>query len=108
VKILKVLFLGIAIVFAFSSCKQAVDVKPEDRILMVNDKLYYGTNETGPMGASDAVEGKILSTVNANQIPTKNGQSNFGEKGAFYTSDPDLGFVMVQINDEWYVFYVEK
>lgn len=100
--------LGIVVVFIFSSCGQVVDVKPEDRILMVNDKLYYGSDETGPMGLSDAIEGKIQSTVNANEIPKENGQSNFGEVGASYTNDPDLGLIMVQINGEWYVFYIEK
>ena len=107
-KNIKMLFIGIAFICIFSSCGQEVYVKPEDRIIMVNDKLYYGTTETGPMGFSDAIEGTIQSTVNANEIPQKNGQSNFGEVGASYTDDADLGFIMVQINDEWYVFYAEK
>jgi len=107
-KKLIMLFLGIVFICIFSSCGQEADVKPEDRILMVNNTLYYGTTETGPMGISDAIEGTIKSTVNANEIPQKNGQSNFGEVGASYTDDADLGFIMVQINDEWYVFYAEK
>lgn len=76
----------------------------QDRILMVNDILYYDTNETGPMGDSGAVAGEILSTVEAGTIPAESGQSNFGEVGASYTYDSGDGFIMVFIDNEWYVF----
>jgi len=60
------------------------------------------------MGDSGAVGGKILSTVKANQIPTENGQSNFGGVGNYYIDDINGdGFIMVFINDSWYCFYTE-
>ena len=42
-------------------------VNPEERIIMINDKLYYGTLETGPMGDSGCVEGEITSSVEKKQ-----------------------------------------
>ena len=59
----------------FLFIKQQNSVKPEERIIMINNKLYYGTSETGPMGDSGCVEGNILSSIDKNEIPTENGQS---------------------------------
>ena len=81
-------------------------VNPEERILMINDKLYYGTLETGPMGDSGCVEGEITSSVEKNKIPSENGQSNFGNIGSHYTKDDGNGQVMVSIEDKWYWFKV--
>lgn len=81
------------------------DMKPEDRLLMVNDKLYCGTAQTGPMGDAGAVEGKIDSVSQTGIIPEQNGQSNFGGIGCAYTQDYGDGFIMVLIGDEWFCFY---
>lgn len=56
--------LVVLLLLAVMGCsKKEQEVLPEDRILMVNDILYYGTEETGPMGDAGSVEGKILSTT---------------------------------------------
>ena len=86
----------------FLFIKQQNSVKPEERIIMINNKLYYGTSETGPMGDSGCVEGNILSSVEKNEIPTENGQSNFGYIGNPYTSDFGNGKIMVQTDNNWY------
>lgn len=84
------------------------DIKPEERLLMVNDKLYYGTAETGPMGDSGAVAGKIASVSQNGEMPKQNGQSNFGGIGNSYTRDDGDGFIMVSIEDEWFCFYEQR
>jgi hypothetical protein len=87
-------------------------VKPEDRLLMADGRLFYGADETGPYGARvvDDPFGEIVSTVKPDEVPTEDGQSNFGEIGATYvrpTSEDDE-FIMVEIDEAWYVFYAEK
>lgn len=80
---------------------------PEDRILMVNDTLYYGTEEKGPMGDADCVEGEILSSAEAGAVPEENGQSNFGGIGNPYTFDSGDGAIMVFVDEEYYWFYAK-
>ena len=91
-----------------SKKEETQEVAPEDRILMVNDTLYYGTTETGPMGDADSVEGKILSTTQGGEVPTENGQSNFGGVGNPYTYDDGNGGIMVFIDEEYFWFYKEN
>lgn len=75
-------------------------------ILKVNDKLYYGTAEVGPMGDAGSVEGKIQSWVKPDEVPTQNGASNFGCVGNPYTYDfDDEGEIMVLLEDlEYHIF----
>ena len=82
--------------------------KPEERILMHNGTLYYGTAETGPMGDSGAVSGRISSSVGPEEIPAEDGQSNFGCIDNPYTGDYGDGFIMVFVDEEWYCFYTEE
>ena len=74
----------------------------KNRLLMVNDTLYYGTDLTGPMGDSEAVAGEITSEISDGAVPTENGQSNFGCVGNAYTIGEET--IMVQIGEEWFVF----
>ena len=74
----------------------------KNRLLMVNDTLYYGTDQTGPMGDSEAVAGEIMSETSEGAVPTENGQSNFGCVGNAYTIGEET--IMVQIDEEWYIF----
>ena len=91
-------------VICLCSCSNQNNFNPEERIIMINDKLYYGTEETGPMGDSGCVDGEIISSVEKDEIPTENGQSNFGALGNPYTKDYGNGEVMVNINDQWFWF----
>ncbi len=74
----------------------------KNRLLMVNDTLFYGTDQTGPMGDSEAVAGEITSETSEGAVPTENGQSNFGCVGSSYTMGEET--IMVQIDEEWFVF----
>ena len=74
--------------------------------LKVNGKLYYGTEEDGPMGDSGCVEGRIVGTVGEGETPTDDGYSNFGSVGKGYTYD-DNGSIQVFTPDGcWRYFKV--
>jgi len=89
--------------------KETLTVDENEKILKVNDTLYYGTEETGPMGDADAVEGYIQDTVEAGVVPVENGTSNFGCVGNPYTYDFGDGWIMVFMEDEAYhIFYAEE
>lgn len=92
---------------AANGSREKKEVSPEDRILMVEGKLYYGTAEIGPMGDSGSVGGEIQSSVNEDELPSEEGQSNFGGIGNSYTWDTGNGGIMVFIEDEWYWFYTD-
>lgn len=77
----------------------AFDLKP---MLMLDGNLYLDTGKEEPMGASIAIDGEILSTVEQTKKPAENGQSNFGFVGSNYCID-EHG-VVVQINDKWIRF----
>ncbi len=67
---------ALVLLLAAAGCSsKARKAEPEDRILMVNDILYYGTEETGPMGDAGCVEGKIQSSAEAGETPAENGPS---------------------------------
>ena len=78
-----------------------------EMILKINDTLYYGTDEVGPMGDSGCVEGEILSSVDNDLIPTENGSSNFGCVGNPYTYDFGDGEIMIALEDNWHFFYAK-
>ena len=82
--------------------ENALAMAYESRLLMVNDTLYYGTDQTGPMGDAGAVAGEIASETSEGAVPTENGQSNFGCVGNAYTIGEES--IMVQIDEEWYIF----
>ena len=93
---------------AAGSPESADGSEPADRILMHNGTLYYGTDETGPMGDSGAVCGRIVSSSGPDEIPAEDGQSNFGCIDNPYTEDYGDGFIMVFVDDEWFCFYTEQ
>ena len=62
----------------------------------------------GPMGDANAVEGEIVSSVDSNEIPSQNAESNFGCIGNPYTYDFDDGWVMILMDDGLYhISYVK-
>ncbi|MBS6395971.1 MAG: hypothetical protein KH452_02285 [Clostridiales bacterium] len=83
-----------------------------EMVIRVNDTLYYGSDETGPMGDSGCIEGHIASSVESTEIPGENGVSNFGCVGNPYTYDDGDGAIMVCVGEgketEYVWFYAEK
>ena len=48
-------------------------------MVMVGGKLYYDTGKESTInGRCGVMDGKITSTVDGSEIPTKDNQSNFG------------------------------
>lgn len=82
--------------------ENALAMAYENRLLMVNGTLYYGTEQTGSMGDSEVVAGEIMSETSEGAVPTENGESNFGCVGNAYTIGEET--IMVQIGEEWFVF----
>lgn len=94
---------GVTETVADEMCEELPDLNTP--ILKINDILYYDTNETGPMGVADAVEGYIQTSVKENEIPAENEESNFGCVGNAYTKDNGDGWIMVLMDDEeWHIF----
>ena len=100
----------------FSACTSGVPnqssksnaTNTEEQLFMINGKLYYGTDEVGPMGDASAVEGKIASSVDSTEIPLQNAESNFGCIGNPYTYDFDDGMIMILMDDDEYHIFYEK
>ncbi len=76
-------------------------------MVMVNSKIYIDTGEMpedtifeNPLNSN--FDGTIASTVNGNERPTQNDQSNFGEDFGYRIIDAES--IAIYINEEWYVF----
>lgn len=111
--LLVVLAAIIAVIGTFTSAankeSEELPVSVEKCILNVNDALYYGTDETGPMGDSGCVAGNIRSTVDSGEVPLNNEESNFGCIGNPYTYDEGDGSIMVLMQDEeWHWFHISE
>lgn len=79
-----------------------------DRIpmVMIKDQLYLDTGKKMSVKIDDStILGTITSEVDSSEIPTQNGQSNFGCVGAAYTYYDDG--IVVMINNEWQFFRKE-
>lgn len=89
----------------------SADTKDEfsSRLLMAGGKLYYGTSEIGPMGDAGSVDGHITASLEPEETPDTEGQSNFGCIGNPYTRDFGDGMIMVLSEDkEWHIFRAEE
>lgn len=82
-------------------------VEPElsDRIpmVMVNGALYYDTGEESTLdGRCGTYDGEITSTVEGTEIPSEDGQSNFGTGYPYqYTGE---GQIDLLIDGKWMIF----
>lgn len=107
------IYMVLLIAFILSGCSRKQEDANGRMLIMAYDKLYaYEGDLSNPscMGDSGCVGGIIISTVLENQIPTSNGQTNFGELGSYYTKDFGYGSIDVLITekDGWYTFYEVK
>ncbi len=73
------------------------------RMFKFQKKLYVDTGETASGARCGVMDGQITSSVSADKIPKKNGQSNFGSGyGIQYGRRENL--MEVQIDGVWHVF----
>lgn len=72
-------------------------------MVMVGGKLYYDTGKESTInGRCGVMDGKITSTVDGSEIPTKDNQSNFGTGFEYqYGADNTIEIFM---NEKWIVF----
>lgn len=84
-KIIGLLLTAFIITVLLSGCDgKAVEETPENQeiqpqAVMIEDKLYYNTEQVITMGRCGVMDGKIEDTVNEYCLPEKNNQSNFGK-----------------------------
>lgn len=114
-KILRIAFAAVMIMSLVACNKDKSNHDSEsnttittEQLFMINGKLYYGTDEVGPMGDAGSVEGNIVSSVESNEIPSQDAESNFGCIGNPYTFDDGDGWIMILMDDEEYHVFYEK
>lgn len=70
---------------------------------MVDGTLYYDSGRESTIdGRCGVMDGEITSTVGGNEIPTEDGQSNFGTGYGYQRTGQDQ--IEIYINDKWMVF----
>ena len=73
-------------------------------MVMVNDELYLDTGYESKMEVRcGMMDGEITSTVEGNQKPTEDNQSNFGT-GYGYQYGSTEGTIEIYMNDKWWIF----
>ena len=80
------------------------EVKKEKapRYVMIKSKLYKDTEEINKNMKCGTMDGKILTSVDAKEMPKKDNESNFGT-GYEYQIGTD-GSITVEIDDKCYIF----
>ena len=79
------------------------------RAVMVNGEIYFDTDQKSTVtGRCGNMDGNIDSECDANELPTKNNQGNFGT-GYGFQYGPIEGTIEIKMEDEnWYVFATER
>ena len=84
--------------------KENVMVEGPSLMLMVDGQLYYANGKSSDQKERcGIVDGVVDTTVEENQIPTKNNESNFGV-GYQYQTGVEIGTIDVLIDGEWWIF----
>ena len=102
----KELFILLFVSTILAGCNSS-DKSEGKMLLKLGENLYEGTMDEesiGPMGDSGCIGGVIESSVGREEVPKKEGQSNFGCVGNSYTAEDDTGIIQVYIEGEWYTF----
>lgn len=73
------------------------------RYVMIKSKLYKDTGEINKNMTCGTMDGKILTTVDAKEMPKKNNESNFGI-GYEYQIGAEDGSITVKIDDKCLIF----
>lgn len=84
--------------------KSDAGVKEEaPRYVMIKSKLYKDTGEINKNMTCGTMDGKILTTVDAKEMPKKDNESNFGT-GYEYQIGGEDGSITVKIDDKCLIF----
>lgn len=84
--------------------KSDAEVKEDaPRYVMVESKLYKDTGEINKNMTCGTMDGKILTTVDAKEMPKKDNESNFGT-GYEYQIGGEEGSITVKIDDKCLIF----
>lgn len=103
----RILFLLTCLLLTGCGSEQvAYDLPPQ---VMVDGTLYSTTGYPVPGQSSDdtQTEGTITSEVDGSEVPTEDGQSNFGT-GYGYRAGLHDGTLEVRIDGDWVIFATEK
>ncbi len=84
--------------------KSDAEAKEESpRYVMIESKLYKDTGEINKNMTCGTMDGKILTTVDAKEMPKKDNESNFGI-GYEYQIGGEDGSITVEIDDKCLIF----
>ena len=73
-------------------------------LVMVDGQLYQDTGRESTLtGRCGVLDGEITSAVSNQEVPSEDGQSNFGT-GFGYQIGPEPGTIEVYLNEKWMVF----
>lgn len=77
---------------------------PKDlpRMVMVKGLLYEDTGSVSTVARCGVMDGEITSSVNADEIPTKDDQSNFGAGCGYQFAGGDE--IHIYMDDQWQIF----
>lgn len=69
--------------------------------LLIDNTMYWNSGVTCDPVPEKLISGKVSSAVGTDEIPVKNGQSNFGMTHPYQIEN---GYLKVRVFDQWYVF----
>ena len=102
------IILSILCILILAGCSKKEQIVPDTPNAMVPSIIYQGSlyRTTGKQIPAEvdesAIVGEISSVVPLNQLPTKEGEANFGKIGDQYAITSDG--LLVKMNNEWTLF----
>lgn len=102
------IILSMLFILILAGCSKKEQIVPDTPNAMVPSIIYQGnlhrtTGKQIPAEVDEsAIVGEISSVVPLNQLPTKEGEANFGEIGDQYAITSDG--LLVKMNNEWTLF----
>ena len=102
------IILSILCILILAGCSKKEQIVPDTPNAMVPSIIYQGSlyRTTGKQIPAEvdesAIVGEIVSIVPLTQLPTKEGEANFGEIGDQYAITSDG--LLVKMNNEWTLF----
>ena len=106
------IILSILCILILAGCSKKEQIVPDTPNAMVPSIIYQGSlyRTTGKQIPAEVDEsafvGEISSVVPLNQLPTKEGEANFGEIGDQYAITSDG--LLVKMNNEWTLFELSE